>query len=152
MTDVKRLFKYYILGESLKDIEMNRILEKISKKKKLTDREKKFLQLYNETSDDDTKDYMMLSKNSTFKRINYLLERGKIIICDLYDRDGKIGLPIISVENNFEEEECKLHLKGGISHLLYDRFLYNIIYNLKKNQYSLQQQDEYYEKIEAKND
>ena len=46
---IKRLIKYYILGESLKEIEMNRILEKISKKGKLTKRENDFLNLYNET-------------------------------------------------------------------------------------------------------
>jgi hypothetical protein len=29
--------------------------------------------------------------------------------------------------------------------------LYNIIYNIKKDEYSLQEQDEYFEKIEASN-
>ena len=53
MTEVKRLIKYYLLGESLKEIEMNKILDKISRKKKLTIREKNFLELYNETSEDD---------------------------------------------------------------------------------------------------
>lgn len=152
MNDVKRFFKYYILGESLKDIEMNRILDKVSKKKKLSDRERCFLDLYNETTDDETKDYMMLSKNTTFNRVSDLLDKKKTIICDLFDRDGKIGLPIISIENRFEEDDCKLNLKGGYSHFLNDRFLYNIVFNLKKGQYSLQQQDEYFEKIESKND
>jgi hypothetical protein len=50
---IKRLIKYYILGESLKEIEMNRILEKISKKGKLTKRENDFLNLYNETTDEE---------------------------------------------------------------------------------------------------
>lgn len=152
MTDVKKLFKYYILGESLKEIEMNRILEKITKKKKLTDREENFLKLYNETKDDDTKDYMYLSKNTTYRKIKDLIEKKKTVICDLHDRNGKIGLPIISIENDFEEDKCLVQIKGGISHELKDRFLYNIIYNIKKNNYSLQEQDEYYEKIEAKND
>ena len=35
------------------------------------------------------------------------------------------------------------------THQLHDRFLYNIIYNNIKKEYSLQEQDEYYEKIEA---
>jgi hypothetical protein len=149
---VKRLFKYYILGESLKEIEMNRILSKISKKKKLSNRETKFLELYNHTSDDDSKDFMYLSKNTTYKKVKELLEREKTIICDLRDRDGKIGLPIISIENDFEKESCKVLIKGGISHNLHDKFLYNIIFNIKKDQYSLQEQDEYFEKIESKND
>ena len=37
-------------------------------------------------------------------------------------------------------EKCKLH----------DKFLYNIIYNIKKDQYSLEIQDEYFEKIISK--
>ena len=127
-------------------------LEKISKKKKLTVREKNFLELYNETTEDDTKDYMYLSKNTTFRKVKDLIERQKTVICDLHDRDGKIGLPIISIKNNFNEDKCLIEMKGGLNHELKDKFLYNIIYNLKKNNYSLQEQDEYYEKIEAKND
>jgi hypothetical protein len=42
-------------------------------------------------------------------------------------------------------------MKGGEKHRLDDRFLYNIIYNIKKDEYSLQEQDEYFEKIEASN-
>jgi len=152
MTGVKKLFRYYILGESLKEIEMNRILEKISKKKWLNDREKSFLNLYNETIEDDTKDYMYLSKNTTYRKVKDLIEKQKTVICDLHDRDGRIGLPIVSIENDFEDDKCLIQIKGGLSHELNDRFLYNIIYNFKKNNYSLQEQDEYYEKIEAKND
>jgi hypothetical protein len=152
MTGVKKLFRYYILGESLKEIEMNRILEKISKKKRLNDREKSFLDLYNETIEDDTKDYMYLSKNTTYRKVKDLIEKQKTVICDLHDRDGRIGLPIVSIENDFEDDKCLIQIKGGLSHELNDRFLYNIIYNFKKNNYSLQEQDEYYEKIEAKND
>jgi hypothetical protein len=43
-------------------------------------------------------------------------------------------------------------MKSGKIKDLHDRYLYNLIYNIKKNQYSLQEHDEYYEKIEAKND
>lgn len=152
MTEVKRFIKYYILGESLKDIEMNKILDKISRKKKLSAREKNFLELYNHTSDDDTKDYMMLSKNVASKRVRHLLDNNKKIICDLHDRDGKIGLPIIDIQNDYELEFCELKLKGDVICKLEDKFLYNITYNLKKNLYSLTEQDEYFEKIEHFND
>ena len=43
-------------------------------------------------------------------------------------------------------------MKGGETHRLEDKYLYNIIYNQKKDEYSLQEQDEYYEKIEAGSD
>jgi hypothetical protein len=152
MTEVKRLIKYYLLGESLKEIEMNKILDKISRKKKLTIREKNFLELYNETSEDDERDYMMLSKNVAFKRLKHLLDGGKKIICDLHDRNGKIGLQIIDLENDIENEFCEIKLKDQSIFKLQDKFLYNITYNLKKNLYSLTEQDEYFEKIEHTND
>lgn len=152
MTEVKRFLRYYLLGESLKEIEMNKILDKISKKKNLTSREKNFLELYNQTSDDDTKDYMMLSKNVAFRRLKQLLDNKKTVICDLHDRDGKIGAPIVSVENDIEKDYCKLQLKNGTVCRLEDKFLYNIIYNLKKNLYSISEHDEYFEKIEHSND
>ena len=152
MTEVKRLIRYYLLGESLKEIEMNKILEKISKKKVLTAREKNFLELYNHTSDDETKDYMMLSKNVAYKRVRHLLNIDKKVICDLHDRDGKIGLQIIDIQNEAEEDFCEIKLKSGAICKLEDKFLYNIIYNLKKNIYSLTEQDEYFEKIEHSND
>ena len=40
-------------------------------------------------------------------------------------------------------------MRGGEEHTLEDRYLYNIIYNINKGEYSLESQDEYFEKIEA---
>ena len=147
---LKKVLKYYILGESLKEIEANRILDKISKKKNLTDRERKFLDLYNYNSDD--KDYMYLSKNSTCERIKLLLKNGKPIICDLSDRNGRFGLPIIDIKYNHTEQDSIIFMKGNETHKLKDSFLYNLIYNIESDKYSLQEQDEYYEKIKIDND
>lgn len=147
---IKKAIKYYLLGESLKEIEMNRILDKIYKKLNLSVREKKFLDLYNQTSRDD-KDYMYLSKNTTYQKVKSLLDNNKKVICDLHDRDGKIGLPILKIENDIESETCRV-VMVNIEHELHDRFLYNLIYNIKRDEYSLQEQDEYFEKIESKND
>jgi hypothetical protein len=149
--ELKRFFKRLIFRESTKEMELNNILEKVSKKKKLTEGEIKFLNQYQQTSDDDIKDYLYLSKNSVFQKVTQLIDKGKKVICDLHDRDGKIGLQIIGLQNLFEDESCILKLKGGSTHNLYDKFLYNLIYNVKKGEYSLQEQDEYFEKIEAKN-
>jgi hypothetical protein len=151
---IKRLIKYYILGESLKEIEMNRILEKISKKGKLTKRESDFLNLYNETTDEERgRDLMYLSKNVAVKKIKELIEKYKKVICDLHDRNGKIGLQIIDIVDEDNEEETSLVImRGNETHKLHDKFLYNIIYNTKKNEYSLQEQDEYFEKITVKNE
>lgn len=149
---IKKLIKYYLLGESIKEIEMNRILDKISAGKKLTKKEINFLNLYQHTREENMKDFMYLSKNSTFSKIEDLLSSGKKIICDLHDRDGRFGLAIVKVENDFEDDDCVIFMKGGETHRLEDKYLYNIIYNQKKDEYSLQEQDEYYEKIEAGSD
>ena len=145
----KKLVDYYVLRKSLKEIEMNRILEKIYKKIKISTKEKKFLDLYNRTTEEVGKDLMLLSKNATFRKTKELLDKGKKVICDLHDRDGRIGLEILELNNDIESTTCDIIMKNE-THQLHDRFLYNIIYNSKKKQYSLQEQDEYYEKIEAK--
>jgi len=145
---IKKVLKYYLLGESLKEIEVNRILNKVSKKKILTEREKKFLELYNHKIDD--KDLMYLSKNTTCERVKFFLDGGKKVICDLHDRNGLIGLPVLDVVNNYEDEFGLIIMKDE-THQLNDRFLYNLIYNNKLNRYSLQEQDEYFEKLEVKN-
>lgn len=149
---IKKLIKYYLFGESLKDIELNRILDKINVSKKLTNKEINFLNLYQHTRDEYMKDFMYLSKNSTFSKVKELLINNKRVICDLHDKSGKFGLEIIRVENIFEEDICSIYMKGDERHDLEDRFLYNLIYNNKKQEYSLQEQDEYFEKIEVNND
>lgn len=149
---IKKIIKYYLLGESLREIELNRILDKIGKKKKLSKRESDFLDLYQATREDEMKDFMLLSKNATFAKIKDILENDKKIICNLEDNNGKFGLLITNIENDFEEDNCIISMRGNEKHTLEDRFLYNIIYNIKKDEYSLESQDEYFEKIEANNE
>ena len=60
------------------------------------------------------------------------------------DRDGKIGDLIIKVY----KPEHKLFLRHG-EYFLGDNMLYNLTYNIKKDEYSLTSQDEYYEEIEV---
>jgi hypothetical protein len=149
---IKRIIKYYLFNESVKEMELNKILDKVSNRKSLTTRERNFLELYKTTREEDMKDFLYISKNSAFKKISELLEIGKKIICDLHDRNGKIGLEITGIENNFEEDTCTINMKGEEKHQLHDKFLYNLIYSIKKDEYSLQEQDEYFEKIESKNE
>ena len=149
---IKRIIKYYLFNESVKEMELNKILDKVSNRKSLTIRERNFLELYKTTREEDMKDFLYISKNSAFKKISELLEIGKKVICDLHDRNGKIGLDITGIENNFEEDTCIITMKGNEKHQLHDKFLYNLIYSIKKDEYSLQEQDEYFEKIESKNE
>ena len=146
---IKKIIKYYLLGESLREIELNRILDKIGKKKKLSERESNFLDLYQTTREDEMKDFMLLSKNSTYSKIKDLLEKSKRIICNLEDNSGKFGLLITDINNDFNDDKCIILMRGGEEHTLEDRYLYNIIYNINKGEYSLESQDEYFEKIEA---
>lgn len=152
MMKIRRLVEHYLFNKSVKEMELNKILDKVLKKKTLTSREKGFIELYNSTQEVIMKDYLYLSKNSAFKKITEILEIGKKIICDLHDRNGKIGVEIIGIVNNFEQETCSLTLKSGEKHNLHDKFLYNLIYNIKKDQYSIEEQDEYFEKITTENE
>lgn len=133
--------------ESVKEDVLDRILDKIHNKQKLTDVEQKFLDKYNETSDEEYQDYKFLTKNDASLKIKEILEGGRKVICDLLDRDGKIGIEIVKVENDFEHEISKVKLKNGESIELKDNYLYNIIYNSSKDEYYLESQDEFYEKI-----
>jgi hypothetical protein len=148
----KKFLSYLNISESLKEVELNNILDKISKKVKLSKREEDFLGKYNDIEDEELKDYTHLSRQNAFERIEKLLNNGKKIICNLYDRDGLIGLEIIKIYNDFENEVCILTFKNGENFKLKDNYLYNIIYNIKKDLYSLEKEDEYFEKIPVKND
>ena len=150
---IKRLIKYYLLGESLKEIEMNRILDKIYRQVKLTDRERGFLELYNYTvNKPEDKDWMMLSKSATSTKIKELIELNRKVICDLHDRNGKIGLQILNIVDDIESDFSIIIMKGEEKHKLQDKFLYNLIYSVKKNEYSLQEHDEYFEKLTVERD
>jgi len=148
---IKKIIKYYLLGESLKDIELDRILEKISKKKKLSERERNFIDLYEATKVDILNDYMLISKNIVSSKIKELLNSNIKIICNLEDQNGAFKLEIINIVNDFENDLATIFMKGNEKHNLEDKYLYNLIYNITKKSYSLEIQDEYYEKIEANN-
>ncbi len=152
MRKIERMIKYYLFKESVKDMELNKIKDKINKRKALTKREINFLELYQSTTKVELKDFLYLSKNTTFSKILELLESNIKVICNLHDRNGKFGMEIVKIENNFEEETCMITMIHDEHHKLHDKFLYNLIYNTKKNEYSLEEQDEYFEKIESKND
>jgi hypothetical protein len=148
----ERWSKYLSLRESVKDDELNRILDKISSHQKLSDREEQFLAKFDQVVDTDLSDMSHLSKNTAFDKVSELLEKGKKVICDLYDKDGQINDQIISVENDFESETCILNLKHGDEAELIDRFLYTINYDFDHDTYSLRSQDEFFEKLPVKSD
>ena len=146
-------FKSYLkMNESLKEIRLNQILDKISNNIKLTEFEKEFLDNYESTSEENMMDFKMLSIETTFEKISKLLEENKKIICNLIDRDGKIGIQITKIYNNFQTESCCISLKNGEKVFLKDNKLYNILFNMNINEYSLEMEDEFYEKIPIKDE
>ena len=147
-----KFISYFKLDESLKEIRLNQILDKISNKTKLSKSEQDFLDHYDETSEEDMMDLRMLSKESTFTKISQLLERGKKVICNLVDKDGKIGIQILQIYNKFDDETSIMTLKNGEKIKLMDNILYNIIYNTNKDEFSLEMEDEFFEKLPIKND
>jgi hypothetical protein len=148
----KKFISYFKLNESIKEIRLNQILDKISNKTKLSKSEQDFLDHYDETSEEDMMDLRMLSKESTFTKISQLLEKGKKVICNLVDKDGKIGIQILQIYNKFDDETSIMTLKNGEKIKLMDNILYNIIYNTNKDEFSLEMEDEFFEKLPIKND
>ena len=78
MKKIERFIKYYLLNESIKDMELNKIRVKVSKKKALTKRERDFLELYQATNKEDMKDYLYLSKNTPFSKTVVISKYGFI--------------------------------------------------------------------------
>jgi hypothetical protein len=148
----KKFISYLNLRESLKEIELNSILDKIAKRMKLSSGEETFLDTYDNVKEDELKSFAMLSRQSATEKIDTLIESGKKVICNLEDRSGKIGLEIISTENFTDEETSILKLKHSETYKMKDNFLYNLIFDIKKNIYSLEASDEFFEKIPVRND
>ncbi len=137
------------LNETVKEVTLNKILDKLSKKKSISDIEKEFLDNFEKS---DGRDWRMISKEDLVKVVRNLLSKGEKVICNLHDRDGKIGLQVTEIVNKFGDETTTLLLKGDENIKLSDRFLYNIIWNIRGNYYSIEEDSEYFEKIPVKND
>lgn len=138
--------------EKTKDLELNSVLDKIRNKQKLSEYELQFLCEFDSIPEIDHTNFSHLSKNQVFDKLTYLLSKSKKIICDLKDKDGKINEEIIKISNDFENDYCVLILKNNLSCKLFDNYFYKITYNFSKNFYTLEVQDEFYEKINVENE
>ena len=132
---------YSVMGERfIKNRELNRILDKISSKTILSNNEKEFIQNFSVLNEIDIQDYSHLSSNDIKNKIISLLENKNIVICNIHDRDGLIGERIISINGYLvKTKNYQIDLK--------DNVLYNLIYKIDSNSYSIEIQDEYYEKL-----
>lgn len=144
--------KYLTLRESIKDEELNRILDKLSNGGVLTTTEKNFLITFDEILESDISTQSHLSKNQVVLKVKHLLDGKKKVLCEMCDRDGLIDDEIIGVRNDFERDVAILNLKHGETTKLFDRFFYRIEYNFQKDCYYLYQGEEFFEKIEVNNE
>ncbi len=148
----KKFLSMSNIKESIKELELNKILDKISSKSKLSQKEEEFLNKYDSIRDEDIKDYQLLSPETAFNIISQIIKKNKPIICNITDNQGKIGKMIKSVFQDYKNELFEITLSDNTSVKMKDNFLYNIIYDISKDRYSLEIQDEYFEKIPIKNE
>ena len=147
----KKFLSYFKLNESLKEVRLNKILDKLSSGGTLSDSDKDFLDNYDKKKDSDIMDYKMLSRETTFEKIRSLLDQDKRVICNLHYIESNEN-QISEIFNNFEQESSIITLKNNEKFKLKDNFLYNIIYNVDKDEYSLEIESEFYEKIPVKDE
>jgi hypothetical protein len=141
----KQFLKSIRLDESNKDNFLNDILDKISNKSKLSEREKDFLNNYEDIDNDDIIDYNLLNNNLVYTKVSKILSLGKSVIFNLTDKDGKIDSPIISIDGYDGKIWANVKSHGEVN--IPDNKFYNLIYNFKDDSYSLEDHDEYYEEI-----
>lgn len=131
-------------GGSIKNSNLDNILDKISIRQDLSERERDFLLKFDGIDENELKDFNFLSLLDLF----YLMSKiKKVINCDIKDKSGKINDQIISSYYNYDECQIVLTLKHG-KFVLNDNYLYKLTYEFKHDNYSLDIQDEYHEKIE----
>lgn len=137
---------------SNKESYLNRILDKMVKGNPVSEREGKFLNDYGSIRDIDFIDLKHLSKNDVVARIQDLISERKKVMCELYDRDGRIDDEIVDTGNEFEKEISYLITKHGDRVKVFDRFFYNLEYRFENDTYYLYQGEEFVEKIEVRNE
>jgi len=144
----KKINIIFSLKDNPKIFELNKVLDKISQKNQLSQREYDFLDKFGTIDEEDFKDYNFLSLMDLFYIMNKI---DKNIILNIKDREGKINQQILEVHYRYEDCKIYLILKHG-DYTLTDNFLYKLEYEFKHDNYSLDIESEYYEKIIIDND
>lgn len=144
----KKITRY--ISSSYKDSYLNKILDKISNGSLISKREEGFLEKYNSINEHDMKDFSHLSKNDVVQKIQLLISNKKKVMCELYDRDGKIDDEIVTMDHDFLSNKSILITKHGDKVNLFDKFFYSINYCFDNDTYYVYQGEEFFEKIESK--
>ena len=136
--------------ETLKDRAMNRILEKISGNRPLTERERYFLSVQQLIPDSALVDYMLVTSTDVARRISEALELGVEVACNLRDRDGAIGAKVLSSKVMGGKSEIEVRGHGRME--LRQNCLYDLRFSTTHLRYSLESDHEYYELAPVKNE
>lgn len=135
---------------SLKTKQMNFILEKLSSKGKITQKEKSFLDSYERLSDKDFGEFSMLTSNEAESKIEYLIHNNIDVICNICDELGPLGHKINDIVG--EDGSKILILEKNYTLELRDNCFYDLKYDIKKIRFSLESNNEYYELIPINNE
>lgn len=137
-------------SQSLKTIQLNYILDKISESTSLNTKELSFLDAFQDIDDSYFGEFSMLNSSTVIEKIDYLLRMKFEVICNLCDSIGPINLKINDtyISNN----KHHLLLEKDDSLLLEDNCFYDLKYNLKFCRFSLESNNKYYELLPIKNE
>jgi hypothetical protein len=138
-------FKKFInIIESKKEDLLNTILDKINKGIELSKSDELFLKNYDKEIPNDMK---YLDKELVYVKIKDIIDSGVKILCNLTDRNGRIGIFIKEIDGEFGQDFSILTLTNGDRIKIKDNFFYNIIWNQDKGFWILEEGDEFFEKI-----
>lgn len=135
---------------SLKTKQLNAILDKLSSKGKITQKEKSFLDSFDSISDKDFGEFSMLTSKEAECKVEYLIHNNIDVICNICDDMGPMGYKIIDIAEDNGSKILILEKKSTLE--LRDNCFYDLKYDIKKILFSLESNNEYYELIPINNE
>jgi hypothetical protein len=134
---------------SLKTRQLNSILEKLSQSGKISMKEKSFLDSFEEISDKEFGEFSMLTASEAESKIEYLIDIGIEVICNICDELGPIGYKVISI---IKEDRNHLQLEKNYTLELKQNCFYDLRYDIQRLRFYLESNSEYYELVPVNND
>lgn len=144
-------FKMNLINESIKDKYLNYLLDKISDGNKINKDQTDFLNNFKDINDKYIKDYTYTTHFNTYLTIMDLLNNNTQILYKIKDNMDDFDQKINNISRDVDDK-IYITLNNGNKKEIKDNFLYNLNFNIDTFEYSLSQQDEYFEKIPLKND
>lgn len=122
---------------------VNHVLDKVSSGRRLTPRERAFMEIVKSHPHLDMVDHMLVSNTQAARKVTQMLDLGIGVVCNLRDRDGKMGAPVLSAE--VDGEHARIAIEGHLILDLKPSMLYDLTFSTSDFRYSLESDHEYYE-------